>query len=246
MTVQSIYRPVCRLVTLLLLLATQSGAAMADPKAVIELFTSQGCSSCPPADKLMGEWARDPDIVALSLPVDYWDYLGWRDTLARHEFTVRQQAYAQVREDRDVYTPQIVVNGVTHVVGSQRSAVETAIRANPGGLPVKVGISESMDGYIVSAGPGPSRGTIWLLPVKRATRVAVERGENGGSSLSYANVVRGMTRIGDYDGRPTTLTLTRDEVGRAGADAFAILVQRSEDGRPGAMLGAAMQRDMSH
>src|SRR5689334_2395788 len=179
---------------LIVILAAASGAA-ADPRAVVELFTSQGCSSCPPADRLMAEWARDPDIVALSLPVDYWDYLGWRDTLARHDFTLRQQSYSHLRGDRDVFTPQVVVNGTTQVIGSQRAAVDAAVRARPGGLPVRVGIADSMGNFIVSAGAGPSRGEIWLVPVKRAARVAIERGENSGASITYANVARGLRRI---------------------------------------------------
>ena len=85
--------------------------AHADPRAVVELFTSQGCSSCPPADKILGELAKDPSVIALSMPIDYWDYLGWKDTLADARFSARQKAYSQVRGDREVYTPQAVVNG---------------------------------------------------------------------------------------------------------------------------------------
>src|SRR5277367_4557629 len=98
-----------------------------DPRAVVELFTSQGCSSCPPADKLMGELAKDPSIIALSMPIDYWDYLGWKDTLADARFSARQKAYSQVRGDRDVYTPQVVVNGSVHVIGSDLAGIESAI-----------------------------------------------------------------------------------------------------------------------
>src|SRR5438552_15310242 len=90
----------------------------ADPRAVVELFTSQGCSSCPAADKLMGELGQDPSIVAMSLPIDYWDYLGWKDTLALPGHSKRQRAYARARGDREVYTPQAVVNGAMHVLGS--------------------------------------------------------------------------------------------------------------------------------
>src|SRR5438105_9770472 len=105
-----------RRVTLSAALATASVAigfspAMSEPRAVVELFTSQGCSSCPPADRLLGELARDPAIVALSLPIDYWDYLGWKDTLAKPDHTARQRGYARVRGDREVYTPQAVING---------------------------------------------------------------------------------------------------------------------------------------
>src|SRR3954464_13307548 len=101
--------------------------AHAEPRAVIELFTSQGCSSCPPADKLLGELAKDPSVIALSMPIDYWDYLGWKDTLADSRFSARQKAYSHMRGDRDVYTPQMIVNGATHVIGSDRARVEGAI-----------------------------------------------------------------------------------------------------------------------
>jgi len=99
----------------------------ADPRAVVELFTSQGCSSCPPADKIIGELSSDPSIIALSMPIDYWDYLGWKDTLADSRFTARQRAYSRMRGDREVYTPQVVVNGAEHVIGSDRAGIENAI-----------------------------------------------------------------------------------------------------------------------
>src|SRR3954451_18236593 len=107
--------------------ALSTGAAQAEPRAVVELFTSQGCSSCPPADQLAGEVARDPSFIVLSLPIDYWDYLGWKDTLALPGHTNRQRAYSKVRGDREVYTPQVVVNGVTHVLGSDQQAIEKAV-----------------------------------------------------------------------------------------------------------------------
>src|ERR1700744_3690727 len=116
-------------------------AHAAYPRAVVELFTSQGCSSCPPADKLLGELAKDPSIIALSMPIDYWDYLGWKDTLADSRFSARQKAYSAMRGDRDVYTPQAVVNGSVHVVGSDRAGIEDAIGATEkahGGMSVPV------------------------------------------------------------------------------------------------------------
>jgi len=97
------------------------------PKAVVELFTSQGCSSCPPADARLAELARRPDVIALTLPVDYWDYLGWKDTLAQPEFSVRQRAYSHGRGDRAVFTPQMVVNGMAACVGSDKAAIERAM-----------------------------------------------------------------------------------------------------------------------
>src|ERR1700691_870195 len=111
---------VCAIVTVV-------SPACADPRAVVELFTSQACSSCPPADKVIGDLAKDPSIIALSMPIDYWDYLGWKDTLADARFSARQKAYSHMRGDRDVYTPQAVVNGSVHVIGSDRVGIEGAI-----------------------------------------------------------------------------------------------------------------------
>ena len=102
-------------------------ARAGEPRAVIELFTSQGCSSCPPADKLLGELAHDPSLIALSLPVDYWDYLGWKDTLALHGHADPPARLRAARGDREVYTPQVVVNGVVHALGSDKAAIEKAI-----------------------------------------------------------------------------------------------------------------------
>src|SRR5690348_5503498 len=104
-----------------------SFAVQAEPRGVVELFTSQGCSSCPPADKLAGELSRDPSLVVMSLPIDYWDYLGWKDTLALPGHSNRQRAYSRARGDREVYTPQAVVNGIVHALGSDRQAIEHAI-----------------------------------------------------------------------------------------------------------------------
>jgi len=129
--------------------ALLSSAAMgAEPRAVIELFTSQGCSSCPPADKLAGELAQDPSLLVMSLPIDYWDYLGWKDTLANPGHTTRQRAYSKTRGDREVYTPQVVVNGMAQVLGSDRSAIESAIKhtakhAGTLSLPVAVSVADN-------------------------------------------------------------------------------------------------------
>src|SRR5438034_11515020 len=134
--------------TAALAIAVSTGfvSARAEPRAVIELFTSQGCSSCPPADRLVGELARDPSIVAMSLPVDYWDYLGWKDTLANPRHTARQRGYARIRGDREVYTPRSVINGAAHALGSDKAAIDAAIlatKADPSTLsvPVKLAVS---------------------------------------------------------------------------------------------------------
>src|ERR1700757_2239055 len=120
--------------------------AHADPRAVVELFTSQGCSSCPPADRILGELAKDPDVIALSMPIDYWDYLGWKDTLADARFSARQKAYSRMRGDRDVYTPQAIVNGSAQVIGSDRVSIEQAIRDTEHNGVMSVPVSMTLTG----------------------------------------------------------------------------------------------------
>ena len=118
-------------VCLVAAMTAAAGAAEAGPRTVVELFTSQGCSSCPPADKLLAKLAHDPQFIVLSLPVDYWDRLGWKDTFAKHAFTERQYAYAMGRGDKQVYTPQAVVNGSEHANGASRQAIDAAAETTP-------------------------------------------------------------------------------------------------------------------
>src|SRR5215470_17549488 len=138
--------------------ATLSVGHAQQTRAVIELFTSQGCSSCPAADQLMGELATDPSLVSLSLPIDIWDYLGWKDTLANPRHTARQRAYSKVRGDREVYTPQVVVNGSFHVLGSDKSAIERVIaksRQNAATLSVPVAIKADGGNLTVTVAEHP-------------------------------------------------------------------------------------------
>ncbi len=122
-------------------------SAKAEPRAVVELFTSQGCSSCPAADKLLSELQSDPSFIPLSLAIDYWDYLGWKDTLALPGHTGRQRAYSQMRGDREIYTPQAIVNGVAQAIGSDRVGIESAVAqsyssASPLSVPVEVTVAD--------------------------------------------------------------------------------------------------------
>jgi hypothetical protein len=228
-------------------LAGQAAASPA-PKVVIELFTSQGCSSCPPADEFLGELARRPEIVALSLPVDYWDYLGWKDTLAQPAFTARQRAYASARNDKQVYTPQMVVNGVKPVIGSERAKIEGLIAkwANNGTLPLTVGVSETASTVTVEIGGtagAPASGEVWLLPVARAREVAIGRGENKGRTVTYVNVVRGMVKLGDWSGQAARFEAPLKKARPGDAETYVVLVQAAEDAKPGAILGAAKAPD---
>jgi hypothetical protein len=220
-------------------------AARAEPRTVVELFTSQGCSSCPAADKLLGELARDPSLVVLSLPVDYWDYLGWKDTLADPRHTSRQRAYAHERGDRQVYTPQVVVNGSVHVLGSDKGAIEKAVaqsRRNASTLALPVTLNKANDKLTVNvpAGTGERRGEVWACAITKAVPVAVERGENRGKTVTYHNVVRRWVKLADWAGKAETLTLPLDDLQGDGVDAVAVLVQGGTREKPGAMLGAAL------
>jgi hypothetical protein len=221
--------------------------AHAEPKAVVELFTSQGCSSCPPADKILGELAKDPSVIALSLPIDYWDYLGWKDTLADSRFSARQKAYSHMRGDRDVYTPQVVVNGAAHVIGSDRARIEGAIKDTGKtdrvmSLPVTMSLSGKQLTVSVAAARNantPTRGEIWLCSISKAVPIAIGRGENRGREVVYHNVVRNLVKVGDWNGSPGSWTVPLDSVMRDGIDAAAVLIQDGSRDKPGPILGAA-------
>ncbi|ACA19191.1 protein of unknown function DUF1223 [Methylobacterium sp. 4-46] len=228
----------------LLLTGAPPAGAGEEPRAVIELFTSQGCSACPPADRIIGDLSRDPSVIALSLPVTYWDYLGWKDTLAHAAFTERQRAYAGVRGDRQVYTPQAVINGASAVVGSDRSALEHTIR-DPGtavSLPVPIRSVVEDDRIRIEVGAAPDAGRtaeLWLLPVSRSREVAIARGENRGKTVTYRNVVRGMHHVGHWTGAPARYEVPRGLLQASGdADSY-VLVLQAEYGGPGRILGAA-------
>jgi hypothetical protein len=220
--------------------------AQSQPIAVLELFTSQGCGSCPAADSLLARYIESGEVVALSFSVDYWDYLGWQDTLARHENTVRQKAYADGRGDMQLYTPQMVVNGELAVVGSDKQAVDTAILATSGlfGLPVTVNMTLTADALRVAIGGSPSddirTASVWLAGYDRNESVPVGYGENRGRTLSYHNVVRTMHRVAMWRGQAMSLDIPLTMLREAGADGCAVLVQmEGSSGVPGRILGAA-------
>jgi hypothetical protein len=220
-----------------------SAARAEEKRAVIELFTSQGCSSCPSADRLLGELAHDRTLVALSMSVDYWDYLGWKDTLAVPGHTQRQRGYAKSRGDRQVYTPQAVINGVAHVVGSDKAAIEQAIiqsRSQPGTMAVPVTLSDS-NGRITVEVPGSSaatRGEVWLCGIKNAAPIEITRGENRGKTITYHNSVRTWQKLGEWTGKAASWTVSRSDF-KAGVDRAAVIVQERPSGHPGRVLGAA-------
>jgi hypothetical protein len=227
--------------TLVMVLAAAAPARAGErPRGVIELFTSQGCSSCPAADRILGELARDPSLVVLSLPVDYWDYIGWKDTLASPACTARQKGYAGARGDGQVYTPQAVIDGVAHVIGADLAAIDQTISSHAGALKLDVAAA-TINGHIsVDVGAGaPRSAAVWLFEVQPTATVEVGRGENAGRSLAYTNIVRKMTRLGDWTGAAAHFEAAAQP---ANGDSYIALVQAGTADRPGAILGAARAR----
>lgn len=217
----------------------------ARPQAVVELFTSQGCSSCPAADALFVELAKDPRLITLTLPVTYWDYLGWKDTLGQEAFGKRQKLYAKARGDGQIYTPQAVVNGAAHIVGSDKGGIDKLVQdQGKDGFPVRIDLTEADGALRISLGTAPFTGekpaVVLLLQVSRTATVPIERGENTGKTVTYANVVRGISRIGEWNGPAATLTVPLETVRSAAkADSYVVLVQGDPYARQSAILGAA-------
>ena len=204
----------------------------ADPRSVVELFTSQGCSSCPPADAVAGRLTRDPAVLVLSFHVDYWDELGWKDPYSSTVSTARQYAYAKSLHQQAVFTPQVIVNGSRSLVGSQERAVRDAVAAaNQGGFCVEAHLSGQTDGRfsLTLKGP-PLSADVWEARYVRRSSTNVKAGENGGHTLLTFNDVTQFRRLGAY--RNGTLEL---ESLKRPDDGIAVLVQSSGAGR---ILGA--------
>ena len=222
-------------------------AARAEPvRAVVELFTSQGCGPCRAAEPVLRDLARQPGVIALTLPVTYWDYLGWKDTLALRPLTERQRAYARGRGARQVFTPQVVVDGTGFAVGSDKGALDRLLReaAQHGGLPVPVRGERRGDRIVVDVGVTPEirselRGDVWLLPILRSRSITIQAGENGGRTATYVNVVRGVQRLGAWTGQPLHFEVPGVQTEIDDADSWVVLLQGSADGRPGRIIGAA-------
>lgn len=227
-------------------LATSAGivpSSAAVRPVVVELFTSQGCSSCPPADAFMGDLAGREGIIGLSLNVDYWDYIGWRDTLASPTHTRRQRSYAARRGDGRVYTPQMVINGRDHAVGSDRGTVLRLIEREQHATGVAVSIIEAGAEIAVTAAVAEAealrqRSTLLMMSVTPAVAVAIERGENTGSTVTYHNVVRSMMPVGSWRGDGVEIRLAKDHLAD-GKNGCVCLLQADDTGH---ILGAAAWR----
>jgi hypothetical protein len=242
-------RPILPIVALLAAVAAGGMARAADGDrtpamlpVVVELFTSQGCSSCPPSDAFLGELSKRPDVIALAFHVDYWDYIGWADPFAKPGYTERQRGYAKSLHQRYVYTPEMVVSGMAHDSGMDRSTVLGLIdqaRAQAGQrIPVTLtdggvaGLSIS-----VPALAQPANADVWLVTFDPQHKTQVTRGENRGHELTDYNVVRSLTLLARWDGTAAHWTVPPDRLGDA--DGVAVLVQHPDQGT---MVGAAQLR----
>ena len=233
---------ICLVAWSLLLVVGGTGFAAEPPHApvVVEFFTSQGCSSCPPADELAGELAKRPDLVVLNYHVNYWDYIGWRDPFASDATTERQRAYAHAMRQRNVYTPEAVVGGMTHAVGSDIEAVRDAIAevaqkqtpaprirtwlADSGTLRVKVGGSHFF-----------GKAEVLFVRYDYRHETVVHAGENAGKRLVNFNVVRDIQKLGPWSGQSRTFDIAWTDMDRSGNVGCAVIVQRS---RAGPVIGA--------
>ena len=208
--------------------------AVAGEPVLLELFTSQGCSSCPPADALAEKLSANPDLVVIARPVTYWDRLGWKDTLAQESNTSLQQNYARRGLDgrNGVYTPQLVVNGSYGLVGSNASEVAPSVKQygkSDAAIRVTAGAG---GGYSVNlSGTGAGKAELVLVGVTRKVAVSIGSGENGGRKVTYSNVLRSERKVSDWAGGKASVTLAASQLKVAGADRDALVLRQPGGGK---------------
>ncbi len=237
-----------------LALMASSATAQERPLTVVELYTSQGCSSCPPADAFLGELARREDVLALSFHVDYWDYIGWKDPYARRAHTERQRGYARRFGRRYVYTPQMVIQGTAEELGSDRPKVLRRIdeAAKLKRVAVRLGHGADRGTITISIPPAATNDvvddvddvTVWLVVYDRSHETVVKRGENRGRTIRNSNVVRGLRKVATWRGEALEAEVSLADFAEASGDACAVLLQSR---RSGHIVGAArLDLDQSH
>ncbi len=228
-----------------LLLAALAGvpSAHAEPvRGVVELFTSQSCSSCPPADKVLGEVIMRGDVLGLAFHVDYWNYLNWKDTFSSPESTKRQYAYAKSLNSRQVYTPQMIVNGKDVVAaGSPEAVFQVMDAAGTGGLAVDVSAKIKNDTLVVNAGTGKGDANLVLVVFESREIVDIKRGENSGKKIEYRNAVMQVQTLGMWKGESLVVELPKKEyLAKKGYGCAVILQRVTTEGTPGEIIGAAL------
>jgi hypothetical protein len=233
--------PACSFALVFALAAPAAAETLrAHPKAVVELFTSQGCASCPPADALLTNLAEDDDVIALAYHVDYWDYVGWPDTFGSADNSNLQRSYAKGWNSSRIYTPQMVINGTKDVVGSRRAEVQTALDAATLDLPVDITLTSHMLKIAVPPRIGEKDAVVWLVTYKDRAEVQIDSGENAGKSMVYTQVVTKRQLLGMWEAATgAQLKLPLDEVLDDDSTGAAVLVQQDDNGLPGPIIGAA-------
>lgn len=220
--------------------AAQSATAQAaDSPVVVELYTSQGCSSCPPADAFLGQLAGREDVIALALHVDYWDYIGWKDEFASPQYTKRQKGYASVAGRRSIYTPQMIVQGQEHVVGNHPQNVTALINQHAAtGPQLDLHISRTGGALTIEATRRAGETTdavVQLVRYMPEKSVKIRSGENAGRTLTYSNIVTSWEQLGKWDMRAPLSLSERVK----GDDPVVVIVQEAG---PGRILAAARLR----
>ncbi|MDE0752002.1 MAG: DUF1223 domain-containing protein [Planktomarina sp.] len=204
--------------------------ASQDQPVVVELFTSQGCSYCPPADAYLNELAKQPNVIALAWHVDYWDYIGWKDSFANPAFTERQRAYAHAQKQRMIYTPQLIINGVENMMGKIYDEVSASIRkVTVQKAVMKLSSSRAGAAYTVTLSASHRHGTydVQLVRVSPINIVKILGGENAGKTVTYVNVVTDLRSLGSWDGQGKVTFKTGDLV----RGKYTILVQHQGHGK---------------
>ena len=210
------------------------------PKAVVELFTSQGCASCPPADALLTMLATEGDVVALAYHVDYWDYIGWPDTFGAAANSDLQRDYAESWGSSRIFTPQLVVNGVKGVVASRKREVEGAVDGTGLHLPIRLTAANEMLDVAIEGDAGMEQAVVWLITFIDRAEVDIERGENKGKRIAYTQIVTGRQAVGMWDpDAGAHFKLPLSEVLTETSNGAVVMVQQDRDGLPGRILGAA-------
>ncbi len=239
------------IVTLLSLFGVSAQAAdIYSPKGVVELFTSQGCSSCPKADEFVTSIHRDKDVLALAWHVDYWDYLGWKDTFAKPDNTDRQRRYSRSFGENQIYTPQAIINGRSHTVGFKSQKIQKILTEYDNQhkgmmVPIKTALKNDVLDIEISHGDNTAKATLWMVYFSNQAVVKVERGENHGKTLTYSNVVRDIELVGMIEPKGLKMMLPLSEISHKGYDSCALILQQSTKyGTPGHIIGAVVIRDL--
>ncbi|AMM86906.1 hypothetical protein AZF01_15955 [Martelella sp. AD-3] len=224
--------------------STAEAGKIQNPLGVLELFTSQGCSSCPPADRAAAEIAGQGDIIVLSFHVDYWNYLGWTDTMSSRQNTERQYAYGEAMGRSGVYTPQAILNGREQMIGTSRADLNDSLEtlaAKGDGLNVPVSTQMHGDEVLIDIGAGSGKADVLVVYLKGEEEVAIKEGENKGKTITYRNIVTDVQTVGMWHGSPTRITLPARVLDARESDGCAILLQSTDRaGNPGPILGATL------